>query len=167
MKKKDSESKLPSTTEGTTTTSASPTTEVLLPTCTVDIRVEFNPSSRDEEAVLCDLLNKATKKKAQAIDRLRKAAELMNRSRQSSSNAASTMVTKSDTAVKAGFLNKASKSSATKKEPIALVRWYNKYLGPQSLARIVFPVAKNYLLFFGGIVLMHFQGHQLALPPPV
>jgi len=156
------ESKLqPSTTSSPATT----TTTVLVPTCSVDIRVEFNPSPRDEKDALYDLLNKASKKKAMAIDRLRKAAAAMNQVK-ASAGPSSTMVTRSE-AVKAGFLNKSSKSSLAKKEPMALVRWYRRVLGPQSLARAMFPVAKNYLLFFGSILAFHFQGYQLALPPPV
>jgi len=151
----------------TTTTTTSPSTLLLTPTCTIDIRVEFNPSPVGEKEALYDLLNKASRKKAQAINRLRKAAEEMNRSKQSTSDTTSTtMVTKSEAAVKKGFLNK-SASTPAKKEPMVLVRWYNKLLGPTSTARVVFPVAKNYLLFFGGLFVMHFQGHQLALPPPV
>jgi len=148
-----------------TATSPATTTTILLPTCSVDIRVEFNPSLRDGKDALCDLLNKASRKKAKAIDRLRKAATAMNQAK-SSANTSSTMVTKPG-AVRAGFLNRPTNASSAKKEPMALVRWYRRVLGPQSLLRVVFPVAKNYLLFFGGIFAMHYQGYQLALPPPV
>lgn len=131
---------------------------VLVPTCVVQMRVEFNASIKDQKDELYDLLNKASKRKAAAVDKLRKSAAALNRSKPTSDSLA-----KKDTkAVKAGFLNK----KPAKKE-IFIVRWYNKTLGPNSLVRKVFPIAKNYILFFGGVALMHFQGQQLALPPPV
>jgi len=161
----EEEEKEESNSQPSTTTPPATTTSVLLPTCSIDIRVEFNPSPRDEKDALYDLLNKASKKKAKAIDRLRKAAAAMNQAKATAATS-STMVTKSD-AVKSGFLNRSTKSSLAKKEPMVLVRWYRKVLGPQSLLRVVFPLAKNYLLFFGGVFVMHYQGYQLALPPPV
>jgi len=150
------------------TTKVSRVAGLLLPTCTIDIHIEFNPSIRDEKNGLSDLLENASIKKAHAINRLRKAAEVINRVKQSTSETASTaMVTRTEGAVKAGFLNKASKLSAIKKDPSKLVKWYRRVLGPQSLLRVAFPVAKNYLLFVGGLIMMHYQGYQLALPPPV
>jgi len=140
--------------------------KIELPTCVVYVRVAFIPSKNDEKNELCDLLNRMSKKKALAIQKLRKAAETMNRSRASEvSSIVSRKGNDGSTAVKAGFLNK--KSKVKTKEPMAIVRWYEKVLGPESVVRKFFPVAKNYLLFFGGVVLMHYQGHQLALPAPV
>jgi len=167
-KEQESSKLQPSTTTPTptTTTTTSRSTSALIPTCTIDIRVEFNSSPSGVKDALYDLLNKASRKKAEAIGRLRKAAEEMNRSKPTSDTTSTAMVTKPETAVKKGFLNKTA-STSTKKEPMVLVRWYRKYLGPESFARVAFPVAKNYLLFFGGLFVMHFQGHQLALPPPV
>ena len=132
---------------------------VLVPTCVVQMRVEFNASVKDQKDELYDLLNKASKRKAMAVDKLRKSAAALNRSKP----AESTLTSKNDVkAVKAGFLNK-----KTVKKDMFLIRWYKKTLGPNSMVRRVFPIAKNYILFFGGVALMHFQGQQLSLPPPV
>jgi len=167
-KEQESSKLQPSTTTPTptTTTTTSCSKSALIPTCTIDIRVEFNPSPGGEKDALYDLLNKASRKKAEAIGRLRKAAKEMNQSKPMLDTTSTAMVTKLATAVKKGFLNKTA-STPTKKKSIVLVRWYRKYLGPESMAKAAFPVAKNYLLFFGGLFVMHFQGHQLALPPPV
>lgn len=165
---RDEEQSSSPTVTGSTPTKSSLATGLLLPTCTIDIHIEFNPSTKDEKNGLSDLLENASTKKAQAINRLRKAAEAINRVKQSTSETASTsMVTKPAGAVKSGFLNRPNKPSSTKKEPWRMVRWYMRVLGPQSLVRVAFPVAKNYLMFIGGLFLMHYQGYQLALPPPV
>jgi hypothetical protein len=44
---------------------------------------------------------------------------------------------------------------------------YERAFGPQSFLRQKLPAAKNYIIFFGAIVLFHFKGQELALPPPV
>ena len=31
----------------------------------------------------------------------------------------------------------------------------------------IFPLAKNYIIFFGAVTPMHFRGQELALPPPI
>ena len=31
----------------------------------------------------------------------------------------------------------------------------------------IFPLAKNYIIFFGTVTLMHSRGQELALPPPI
>ena len=36
-----------------------------------------------------------------------------------------------------------------------------------SIATEFFPLAKNYIIFFGAVTLMHFRGQELALPPPI
>lgn len=150
--------------EETTTTEEAPAESkaepsVLVPTCVVQMRVEFNSSIKDQKDELYDLLNKASKRKALAVDKLRKSAAALNRSKPAEQAA---LVKKDGKVVKAGFLNK-----QPVKKDMFLVRWYNKTLGPNSFARNAFPIAKNYILFFGGVALMHFQGQQLALPPPV
>lgn len=136
------------------------TSPILVPSCVVQMRIEYNPSVKDQKDELYDLLNKASKRKAMAVDKLRKSASALSRA---SSTQESSAIVKKEKAVKSGFLNK---KPVVKKE-IFLVRFYNKALGPDSFARKVFPIAKNYILFFGGVALMHFQGQQLALPPPV
>ena len=45
--------------------------------------------------------------------------------------------------------------------------WYDKHLGPESLLRMIFPIARNYLVFAASVALMHYKGQLLALPPPV
>jgi hypothetical protein len=132
---------------------------IQVPTCSVHFRIEYESSVKDQTAILYDLLNSTTKRKAASIDKLRRCAASLSRTKGESSTA---ITTNPKPAVKPGFLNKKSK-----KDPIFLVRWYNKTIGPQSMLRQVFPIAKNYILFFGGVALMHFQGHQLSLPPPV
>ena len=139
------------------TTNAESTIQV--PTCTIHFRIEYESSVDDQNAVLYDLLNSTMKRKSASIDKLRKSAASLTRAKGGASTA---MTTTSKPAVKPGFLNKKSR-----KDPIFLVRWYNKTIGPGSMLRTVFPIAKNYVLFFGGVALMHFQGHQLSLPPPV
>lgn len=127
----------------------------LLPTCVATFRIEYKPSMKDEKDKLYEQLNQASKKKAAAVDKLRKSAAALNR-------AAPAPPKKDAKSIKGGFLNKKAK----KKESF-IIRWYNMTIGPNSLVRRVFPVAKNYIIFFGGVALMHFQGQQLALPPPV
>lgn len=124
----------------------------LLPTCVVYMRVEYRPSTKDQKDKLYDLLSKASKRKAKAVDKLRKSAAALNRSKPDEAIASK----KDNKAVKSGFLNKNTQG----KKEVFLVRWYK-------IVRGVFPIAKNYILFFSGVAIMHFQGQQLALPPPV
>ena len=131
---------------------------VLTPVCTVTVMAEFEPSNKDKKDGLYDLLNKASKRKATAIDLLRKSAAAVSRLSKDS-------LTKSDPrpkAVNAGFLNKNSK-----KEVGVLKKMYERTIGPNSFFRMVAPVAKNYVIFFGTAFLMHFRGQDLALPPPM
>lgn len=142
-------------------------TAPLLPICTVHFRVEYNSSIQEQKDELYSLLDKASKRKALAVDQLRKSASALNRA--SSGPADVSVSKKQDKAtIKPGFLKKnAATSAAAVKKEFFLIRWYRNTLGPDSLLRAVFPIAKNYILFFGGVALMHFQGQQLALPPPV
>lgn len=134
------------------------------PICTVTLKIEYEPSAKDQRDKLYDMLNSASKRKAAAIDKLRKsAAEVSRATKASPSKAADAKSGSSpNKAVKAGFLNKKAK-----KEDGFLKRMYNKTIGPSSMLRIIFPIAKNYVIFFGAAVLMHFKGQELALPPPV
>lgn len=131
--------------------------------CTVTLKVEYNPSTKDQRDKLYDLLNTASKRKAAAIDKLRKsAAEVSRATKTSPTKPSEASSSSSEKAVKSGFLNKKAK-----KKDSFLMRLYNKTIGPSSLLRTVFPVAKNYIIFFGAVTLMHFKGQELALPPPV
>lgn len=138
-----------------------PHNSALIPTCVVSFRVVYHPSSTERKEALYDALSKASKRKTAAIERLRKGAAALNRLK---SDEEGDDESEKPTAVKSGFLNK---KTGIKKEPMFLVRWYDKTIGPNSFVRKTFPVAKNYLIFFGAVILMHFQGQQLALPPPV
>lgn len=137
----------------------SPPPSMLIPTCVVYCRIEFDVSLKDQKDELYNLLNNASKRKAIAVDKLRKAAALLNRSKPTEEVKGGNGVK----TVKSGFLNKKS----SKKSSTFLVRWYEKTVGPHSTIRKIFPIAKNYIIFFGTVTLMHFQGQQLALPPPV
>ena len=137
---------------------------IILPTCVLDLTIEYNASTKDQILILTEKYNAAVARHAVAVDKLRKIGVAVRRAKIAA--AASSQLATIDNkkpAVKPGFLNKKPK----KKEAMFYVRWYEKTLGPNSLFRKVYPIAKNYVLFFGGVLLMHFQGHQLALPPPV
>jgi hypothetical protein len=129
-------------------------TEIFQPTCTITLRVTYKPSAKDHREELYDLLNKASQKKVKAIDKLRQCATAVSRAAPPSTN-----VTKP--AVKPGFLNKKRKEKSKWK------LWYDRTLGPQSFARQVIPIAKNYFIFFGAMAFFHFKGQELALPAPV
>lgn len=132
------------------------------PVCRVTFRATYKPSAKDQREELYDLLNKASQKKAKALERLRTSATTISRLAPSTAmTMAAPASSSSSKAVQKGFLNKGAK------KPSAMMQWYNRYFGPRSLARQVFPVAKNYLIFFGVVALFHFRGQELALPPPV
>mmetsp|Transcript_17692 Transcript_17692/g.51491 ORF Transcript_17692/g.51491 Transcript_17692/m.51491 type:complete len:545 (-) Transcript_17692:147-1781(-) len=134
-----------------------------IPLCTVTLKVEYEPSAKDQRDKLYDLLNNASKRKAAAIEKLRKsAAEVSRAAKASPAKASDASKSSPEEAVKSGFLNK-----KTKKKDNFLKQLYNKTIGPNSLLRAIFPVAKNYVIFFGAAALMHFKGQELALPPPV
>lgn len=124
------------------------------PVCTLTFKVTYRPSAKDQREELYELLNKASEKKSTYVNELQQAAKLSYRAAPSST-----------VAVRSGFLNKGS--PVKKKEPSRWIQLYEKTLGPQSLARRIFPVAKNYLIFFGAVIIFHFKGQELALPPPV
>ena len=83
----------------------------------------------------------------------------------------------SNKVVKSGFLNKKSmtksqemtknQETAKKKEDGFLLRMYQRTIGPNSIARKLLPLAKNYIIFFGAVTLMHFRSQDLDLPPPI
>lgn len=130
--------------------------------CHVTLRLIFVPSAAEKREKLYELLTVATKKKATVVDKLRKV------SMQASNNSSGTQTTPKSPAVKAGFLNNNSnKPKMEEQQQNQWKVWYNTYLGPASFVRRNFSVLKNYIIFFGAVGFFHFQGHVLALPPPV
>jgi hypothetical protein len=118
------------------------------------------------------------------VERLRSAAvaeqrriyqqQQMQQSQSSPSGSESRAVSRappgaSSPAVRSGFLNKprASDVPAGKRWWSRVRASYDRYLGPRSLARQVFPVARNYVTFAVAVYLMHYRGQLLALPAPV
>lgn len=140
-----------------------------LPIYTLTVQLEYTPSPDDKRDALYDKLNEVSKRKVAAIESLRKNAGILNRAR--ASEAASAIPGKSEVgkpktaAVKSGFLNK--KSAAEAKPPPFWKRWYEKSIGPNAMLWVVGPVAKNYVLFVGLSLFIHFKGDLLALPAPV
>jgi hypothetical protein len=138
---------------------------------TVTLRLTFRPSAQDRREELYEILNRATQRKAAAVERLRSAAVAEQRRLQQQQQGASpgkTMVTRTSgasPAVRSGFLNKPSKEDEKKPWKVRIL--YEKYLGPNSLARQVFPVARNYVTFAVAVYFMHTKGQLLALPAPV
>lgn len=141
-------------------------TAALVPNCVVHFRILYHPSVNAKKEMLYDALSKASKRKAIAVENLRKGAAALNRLKadESEGQEEDDDGKKKNHVVKAGFLNR---KISTKNEPPFFTRWYNKTIGPKSFLRQTYPIVKNYIIFFGGVALMHFQGHQLALPPPV
>ena len=128
------------------------------PVFVATLKIAFAPSVKDLREELYEMLNKATTRKSQAVERLRQTALAASRSA-----GATTARSKSEAAVKAGILNKTNK----KEEKSAVRALYEKYLGPGSLLRTVVPVAKNYVIFLVFVGVMHYKGDALSLPPPV
>merc|ERR1719356_2124376 len=140
---------------------------IQLPLCTLTVKLEYTPSIDDQRDTLYEKLNDVSKRKVSAIEALRKNTSAVSRSAASRVKAAevgSGSPTKSDkpAAVKSGFLNK--KAAA----PVPFwKRWFDKTIGPKSLLWVIGPLAKNYVVFVGVSILMHYKGDLLALPPPV
>lgn len=133
---------------------------LIKPLCTLTLKILYKPSVKDQKEELYELLNKASQRKSQALGKLRSAHNSETDLAKPSVSASG----KSGAAVKAGFLNKKAKK---KQDESKIMQFYNKYLGPNSLARTIFPIAKNYIIFFGAVVACHFKGDMLALPAPV
>ena len=64
------------------------------------------------------------------------------------------------------ILTKNQEMTKNKKDGFRLIL-YQRTIGPNSIARKNFPLAKNYTIFFGAVTLMHFRGQELAPPPPI
>ena len=139
---------------------------IQLPLYTLTIQLEYTPSSNDLRDSLYEALNEVSKRKVAAIESLRKNAGLVNRAKASEASASggSGEVVKSPgPAVKAGFLNKKPSEAA---QPF-WKRWYNKTIGPQSMLWVVGPITKNYIIFAGVSLFIHWKGDLLALPAPL
>ena len=59
------------------------------------------------------------------------------------------------------------KEMAKKKEDGFRLILYQRTIGPNSIARKLFPLGNNYIIFFGVVTIMHFRGQELAIPPPI
>jgi hypothetical protein len=124
--------------------------------CSATLRITYTPSAKDQREELYDSLEKVVATKNRSIGDLNAAARAVTRAKQS------------QIAVKPGFLNNQSKAgAAAKKERMGIVEMFYKYLGPQSWVHQYWNDRKNYIIFFGAVLLMHFKGQELALPPPV
>jgi hypothetical protein len=136
--------------------------------CSIELEVSYTPSKKDQREQLYELLAQISQRRSAAMDKMREAAMAARRQEMASSGSGSASmerpVVKKDPAVKPGFLNK---KAPKKKESSAIQAWYERNLGPNSLLRQVFPIAKNYIIFVGACVFFHFKGQLLALPPPV
>lgn len=137
--------------------------EVKTEICDVTLRVEFEPSNTDRRESLYAQLNEASKRKAAALEQLRKCAVDVSRS----TNSYKEELIVSEPAVKSGFLNKKIMRNKKETEPNILRKWYEKTIGPNSVFRSLFPIMKNYCIFFGVVVLMHYKGDFLEFPSPV
>jgi len=141
------------------------------PFCTVTLRIEYTPSKKDQQEKLYELLNQASKRKALAIERLRKSAAAVSRGSSTLSKEEEgeevDVGTGPSRAVQPGFLNKKKRPRSKGATSNVFVNWYNRILGPQSVLALVFPIAKNYCLFFGAVAFVHWKGDLLALPAPI
>ncbi|CAJ1932283.1 unnamed protein product [Cylindrotheca closterium] len=147
------------TNEGEDSTEA----KVIQPTCTLTLRLVYQPSNNDKKEELYQLLNKKSEKKASALENLRKISMNMARTGTDGSPSKSAATAVAKPSVKPGFLNK-------KKAEASKVRsFYERTLGPNSIVRtslgLLF-LTKDYLIFFGAISFFHFGGQFLALPAP-
>jgi hypothetical protein len=130
---------------------------LIKPLCTLTLRLVYKPSDKDQKEELYEMLNKTSQRKLQALEKLRGQSAVVAKKTPST-------VAKKSPAVKAGFLNKKVKKQ---EDDPKWKQFYKKYLGPESFLQVVFPVAKNYIIFFGAVALAHFQGQLMALPAPV
>jgi hypothetical protein len=142
---------------------AAPDELVTTAVCTVSLKLTYSPSPKDQREELYEILNKATQRKAKALEKLKQMAAAAARSQGAASGAGGgAAASNKKPAMQSGFLNKPAKKAVHWS-----VQWYNKHLGPTSIIRTVLPIAKNYLIFFGAVGFFHFKGQMLALPPPV
>ena len=128
------------------------------PVCICVFKVKYQPSTKDQREELYDQLNSASLQKRKAVETMRESALIVSR------HAPPSKPKNKSAAVQGGFLNKGKKQ---KQPESKLMELYNKYLGPASFARHTFPVAKNYVIFFGVATFLHFKGQLFAVPAPV
>jgi hypothetical protein len=153
------------------------TTNIQIPLYTIVIQLEYTPSPEDRRDALYEKLNEVSKRKVAAIESLRKSAGMANRARGGSAvegggTSGDSSGNKASPAVKSGFLNKTKGGGEDKSSSAVAVvpfwkRWYENTLGPQSMLWVLGPVAKNYIIFVGVTLFIHYRGDLLALPPPV
>jgi hypothetical protein len=130
------------------------------PACTLNLRIVFKPSAKDQKEELFELLSQASARRSQALERHKGEQQSALSKKETSPSSA-----KKSPAIKSGFLNKKPKKAP---EENKWKQFYDKYMGPRSMARgLIFPIAKNYIIFFGAVILAHFKGQELALPAPV
>jgi len=144
--------------------------KVETPICSINLKVTYKPSSKDQREELYDLLNKTSQKKAMALSELRKRS--IEKARAGAASAGSTAVTRSKPSVKPGFLNKGGKKDEEEDDKTffsAVKKWYKRVTGPDSiLMKTAFfaVVTKDFWIFFGAVGFMHYRGNVLSLPPP-
>lgn len=109
--------------------SRSSSSKILTPSMTVKLKIEYVPSKGDQREALFDLLNAASKSKAQAIEKLRKSAAEVARSTSKAGTASSGATQTAEKAVKSGFLNK----KKTTRQPNILKRMYTKVADRKSV----------------------------------
>jgi hypothetical protein len=150
------------------------TTTIQIPLYTIVIQLEYTPSPEDRRDALYEKLNEVSKRKVAAIESLRKSAGIANRARGADGGTSDdpNSGNKASPAVKSGFLNKTKGGGEDKSSSAVAVvpfwkRWYENTLGPQSMLWVLGPVAKNYIIFAGVTLFIHYRGDLLALPPPV
>jgi hypothetical protein len=135
------------------------------PVCTVTLKVSFTPSAKDQRDELYELLNKVSRRKATALENLRQVSIQAAKDRSAPDASSPSSGGGGGPVVKSGFLNAKSKKEESKWQKL-----YAKTIGPDSILRksamVVFAF-KDYLVFFGAVGFMHFNGQMLALPPPV
>lgn len=123
-------------------------------TAVVQLKITFERSKKDMREDLYEQLHATTQKKVQAREEWRQLESSKLTTRSS---------TKSTTkpAVAAGFLQK---NGAASNQRNATTQKLQQYY--QTVSTVV-PMAKNYLLFGGFVLLCHMGGHLLVIPAPV
>ena len=158
LKEQEGEPKMEEAAESTPTDNAETSGDVV----TVSLEISFEPGTKDKVEKSYELLNEASKRKTEALGQLRSAAASISKEEQIKA-----VDGPSQKAVKPGFLNKKSGKGSAVKPVGFFTTMYNRVSKPIVTAGTLVLVFRNYIIFFGSVGLMHFQGHQLALPPPV
>lgn len=146
-----------------------------IPTYILTMQLQYTPSPEDRRDALYDKLNEVSKRKVAAIESLRKNAAMVNRAKAAEATAAGGPGKEGGgggavgkrPAVKPGFLNKTNAAEKEEATPPLWKRWYEKTMGPNAMLWVVGPIAKNYLIFAGVSMFVHWKGDLLSLPAPV